>query len=391
MSLKQYIESYLNDFASNPNLFNGEESRDTLLVQNVNPVWNYEAGVTLMGALYMYQATNEKKYIDCIIKYMEYYILEDGTIRYLDLEERNLDKINKGKILFYLYEYTKDERYRVAIETLMDLLRKHPRTSIGNFWHKQIYPHQIWLDGVYMALPLYMDYENRFNKKENYNDIFNQVNNVRKYLYDDKTKLYFHAYDEKKVMKWADKETGLSHNFWLRSMGWYLMALVDLYELSSEEVFEQHKRYGELFKETLKGILLYQDEKTKLFYQLVNLPEVEGNYIETSGSAMIAYSIFKGCRLGLLSREKYYDLGKEMILALEKEKIVSENGKLHLIDICRSAGLGPGEERDGSIEYYLSEPIVRDELKGVGAVMMAYAEYLKVSKYDTTPCVRDSF
>ncbi len=156
------------------------------------------------------------------------------------------------------------------------------------------------------------------------------------------------------------------------------MALIDLYELSSEEVFEQHKQYAVWFKEALKGVLKYQDAESGLFWQLIALPEVEGNYLETSGSAMIAYSILKGCRLKVLQAEKYQAVGERILKALHDQKMVCIDGIWHLKDICEVAGLGPKDERDGSVEYYLSEPIVMDEVKGVGAFMMAYAEHLKL-------------
>ena len=358
--------------------------RDYLVkfAQDDKPLWNYEAGVTLLGAQWLYEVTGDEFYKDRIVEFMDHHILEDGTIKYLDVNELNLDKINSGKILFFLYEQTGEERYKKALEVLIDMLHRHPRTSTGNFWHKTIYPYQIWLDGLYMGLPLYLEYETKFNNNENCNDVYSQMENVRRLLYSDKDHLYYHAYDEKKVMIWADKETGLSHNFWLRSIGWHLMALIDLYEISSEEVFEQHKQYAVWFKEALKGVLEYQDPESGLFYQLIALPDVEGNYIETSGSAMVAYSILQGCRLGVLQEEKYRPMGEKMLNDLLDQKLVCVDGVWHLKDICEVAGLGPKDERDGSVEYYLSEPIVSDEVKGVGATMMAYAEYRKLQAAD---------
>jgi len=364
---ESYFKKYLEDFAGNP-----------------KPLWNYEAGVTLLGAKAMYEVTGDEEYYQRIVEHMDHYILPDGTIRYLDVNERNLDKINSGKILFYLYEKTGEQRYMTALETLVDLLHKHPRTSTGNFWHKEIYPYQIWLDGLYMGLPLYLEYETKYNQKENYNDIFSQMTNVRRLLYNPDKQLYYHAYDEKKVMYWADKETGLSHNFWLRSIGWHLMALIDMYEISSEEVFEQHKQYAIWFKEALRGVLRYQDPESKLFYQLIDLPDEPGNYLETSGTAMIAYCILKGCRLGVLLSEKYRHIGEEILEQLLKQKLVNIDGELHLKDICEVAGVGTyaGKVRDGSIKYYLSEPIVCDEVKGVGATALAYGELLKLRAQD---------
>ncbi len=363
--IREYINSYIDNYN-----------------HSQRPVWNYEDGCVLMGAQYLYEATGEDRYLDCVRIFMDRYIGEDGSIRHYVPTDFNLDKVNNGKSLFFLYKVTGEEKYKKALDLIMSQLRDHPRTECGSFWHKQIYPYQIWLDGLYMAQPLYMQYETMFNGGENYNDITNQFKNARKYLFDDKTRLYYHAYDEKKQMKWADKETGCSHNFWLRSIGWYLMALVDCCELVPEESFEHYKTYAELFKEAVKGILQYQDPETKLFLQLVNMPEVEGNYLETSGSTMVAYAIMKACRLGILQAEKYRRIGEDIWNGILKEKLVMEDGRPHLTGICLVAGLGPKDERDGSVEYYLSEPIVSDEEKGAGVLMMAYSEYLKLAAAD---------
>lgn len=341
--------------------------------------WKYEDGCVLLGALYLYEATEDKKYADFLMNYMDKFIEEDGTILTYEMEKYNIDNISSGKVLFFLYDVTKKEKYRIAIEHLMDQLRSHPRTKCNNFWHKQIYPNQIWLDGLYMAQPFYMEYETRFHGKENYNDIINQFLNVRKYLYNESKGLYYHGYDESRVQPWANKTTGLSKNFWLRSMGWYLMALVDTMSVMSKEIFEHFKTLEGLLKEAMKGILQYQDNSTNLFYQLIDLPEVQGNYIETSGSAMIGYTILKACRLGYLSKEKYQEIGFDILKGLLEYKLTEVDGKLQLNDHCAVAGLGPGDTRDGSVEYYLSEPIVANDLKGVGAFLMLYAEYLKAN------------
>lgn len=363
--LKQYIDNYVAAY----NL----RSR---------PVWNYEDGCVLLGARYLYEAAGEERYLECIRIFMDRYIMEDGAIRFYKPEDYNLDKVNNGRVLFFLYETDQDEKYRMALELLMSQLEKHPRTECGSFWHKAIYPYQIWLDGLYMGQPFCLEYETKFNGRQNYNDIMHQFNNVRTYLFNEDKQLFYHAYDERKQMIWADKESGCSHNYWLRSIGWYLMALVDCFELMSEESFEHCSKFREWFKEALKGILRYQDSQSKLFYQLVDMPDLAGNYLETSGSAMVAYAILKACRLGMLLEEKYRPAGEEILEAIVSEKLKEEGGIWHLTDICLVAGLGPNEERDGSVEYYLSEPIVSDEEKGVGVLMMAYSEYLKLKAAD---------
>lgn len=347
---------------------------------NYKEYWNYEDGCVLMGCRQMHEATGDEAYYEFIATYLKDFIQEDGNIEHYELGKFNIDSINAGKVLFYIYEKTGEEKYRKAIEFIMEQLRAHPRCECGNFWHKNIYPNQIWLDGLYMAQPFYMEYETKYNQKENYNDITRQFVNVRKYLFNDEKKLYYHAYDEAKIQPWCNKQTGCSPNFWLRSMGWYLMALVDVLDNMSQEIYEQYRILGDLFKEAVNGILQYADEDTELFFQVIDRSDVEGNYIETSGSAMVAYAIIKGCRLGILSKEKYADTGIGIIDLLIELNLIEDETGIHLTDICHVAGLGPGEQRDGSVEYYLSEKKVSDDSKGVGPFMMAYAQMLMYEK-----------
>ncbi len=342
--------------------------------------WNYEDGCVLMGAKQIYEVTQDEMYKNFIFRYLADFILDDGTIRNYDTDEYNIDNINAGKILYFAYDQTKDEKYFKAINFLMNQLENHPRTSSGNFFHKKLYPYQIWLDGLYMAQPFYMEYETRFNGKNRYNDILHQFKNTNKYLYNAETKLYYHAYDETRSMFWADSETGCSKNYWLRSMGWFLMALVDVMEVMSKEMYEHYDEYRQLFKEAIDGILRYQDPKSKLFYQVIDHPEVKDNYLETSGTVMIAYALLKGVRLNVLSKEHYITIAKEVFDQLTIHKLVQGvDGLYHLEGICHVAGLGPDDKpyRDGSIEYYLSEDIVSDDSKGVGTWMMALAERLR--------------
>lgn len=365
MDINMSEQTYINKFLEN--------------YKNYKEYWNYEDGCVLMGCQQLYLATGEKKYFDFIVNYLDAVIGDDGVISNYEFGKHNIDGFNAGKVLFLAYEKTGREKYRRAIEFLMDSLREQPRTAEGNFFHKAIYPDQVWLDGLYMAQPFYMEYETKFNKKENYNDILNQFRNVRKYMYDPEKKLCYHGYDAAKVQPWANKETGLSPNFWLRSMGWYLMALIDVIDNMSEEMYEFYREFCDRFKEAIDGILQYMDERTSLFYQVIDHPEAEGNYTETSGSSMVAYAVMKAARLEVISREKYAELGEKIFDSVVREKLRTENGEEHLTDICWVAGLGPGEKRDGSIEYYISEKIVSDDSKGVGPFMMAYAQKLMLN------------
>lgn len=373
--IDKYISDYIGDFK--PSYVTDFNSSFT---NKQTDKWNYEDGCVLMGAWQLYQATKEEHYKDFIMNYVDNAISEDGVIKEYEEELYNIDSVAPGRVLFLAYDETGNEKYKKAIEALIQQLRNHPRTNCGNFWHKNIYPNQIWLDGLYMAQPFYMMYETRFNNKENYNDIINQFKNVRKYIYNKEKGLYYHAYDEAKVQMWADKETGLSPNFWIRSMGWYLMAIIDTMDEMDKEDSEVYNYLKTLFQEAIDGILQYQDKESKLFYQVIDRADVENNYLETSGSSMIAYAIMKGARLEVLDKDKYSIIGKEILENLFEQKLINVDGKLSLTGICGVAGLGPKDTRDGSVEYYLSEPIVSDEQKAVGATMMAYAQYLMLGE-----------
>lgn len=340
--------------------------------------WNYEDGCVLIGCIDLYEATGDTVYRDFVMNYLQTYVMADGSIPNYELRKYNIDSINCGKALFFGLAETGDARYKTAIDFHMQRLREHPRCQCGNFWHKENYPNQIWLDGLYMAQPFYMAYEKHFNKYSQVQDITSQFRNVRRFLYNAEKGLSYHAFDEARIQPWANKETGLSANFWLRSMGWYLMALIDCIDLSSKELYEHYRALVDLFRESLRGLLPYQDAATGMFYQVIDHAEVPGNYLETSGSSMAAYALLKGVRLGVLDPEKYLPLGRKTFEGTAAKYLRADADGMHLGGICAVAGLS--DTRDGSVAYYLSEPIVDDDSKGVGPFMMAYAEYLRAAK-----------
>jgi unsaturated rhamnogalacturonyl hydrolase len=345
--------------------------------QNYKENWNYEDGCILKGIWDLYKSIGEERYKTFVLKYLNQYIDINGNIKGFNPTRYHLDDINSGKVLFDLYEATGEERFRKAIEHLYKQITIQPRTKDGSFWHKDIYPNQVWLDGLYMVMPFYIKYENRFGSKEKLPDICNQFLNVRKYMRNIETGLYYHGFDESRKEAWADKETGLSSNFWGRAEGWFVMALIDVLEEMDEEMLKQYKELGEIFEEAILGLLKYQDSETGMWYQILDKGKQEGNYLETSASLMIAYGILKGCRLGHLLKEyRYYGL-KAFNGTLEKYLIYSEGNPL-LYGICSVAGLGNNPYRDGSYEYYIGEKVVFDDPKGVGALLMVYNEVLKV-------------
>lgn len=340
-------------------------------------IWNYEDGCVLVGLHALYEATGAEAYFDAMKRFIDRYINEDGRIRLYRQEDYNLDFIPAGRVLFPLYARTGRDAYRNAAESLMEQLRHQPRTASGSFWHKAIYPNQVWLDGLYMGMPFYAMYQNRFGDGR-MEDVVLQFVNARRFLFDEAKKLYYHAYNETRDIFWADPKTGLSPNFWTRAIGWHLMALADVYEQLTDE--RQKAELLELWQEAVDGLLPYMDPGSGMFLQLTALPDLAGNYPETSGSLMIAYSLMKGARLGVWRSEAYARRGCEILMAVEATQFRLADGVLHLGGICKGAGLGPDGNfrRDGTAAYYLSEEVVEDEQKGVGVCMMAYAEYLRL-------------
>ena len=341
--------------------------------------WNYEDGCIYAGIMNMYNVTGEEKYYDFVFRNVEKWIDESGKIKNYEISEYNIDNLNSGKVLFPIYEKTKETKYEKAIKELYEQVKTHPRTEERNFWHKNIYPNQVWLDGLYMALPFYLEYENIFDNKQNYDDIYTQILNVVKLMKDQKTGLYYHGYDESKKERWADKETGLSQNFWSRAMGWYVMALVDVLDITDDK-YENKEKLKEVFKNTIDALLNFQDKQNGMWYQVIDKGENPKNYTETSGTLMMAYSILKGCRLGILDNE-YRKYGEKAFNGTVEKYLEKEDGKLHLKGICGVAGLGNTPYRDGSEEYYYSEKLIENDAKGTGPFLMAYSEILYGKKH----------
>jgi unsaturated rhamnogalacturonyl hydrolase len=271
-----------------------------------------------------------------------------------------------------MYNKTQDERYLKAINNTYIQVKNQPRTAEGNFWHKRIYPNQVWLDGFYMVMPFYTLYTNRY-LKQNYQDIISMYQLAEARMFNQELGLYYHGYDASKEIFWANKETGLSQSFWLRSIGWFLCSIVDVYENLEDDAAKQY--FKALFKKSITGILRYLDKDSNMFYQVVDKGGEPGNYLETSGSAMVAYSILKGVRLEILDKN-YYQIGEAIYDGIAHRYLKAENDSLTLGGICLVAGLGPANNlrRDGTYNYYISEAIVENESKGIAPFIMAYIE-----------------
>jgi unsaturated rhamnogalacturonyl hydrolase len=334
------------------------------------PKWNYCHGLVLQAILQVWQQTRNSAYYNYAYDFTELMINNNGEIKGYKPEEYNIDRLNSGKMLFPIYFQTKNPKLEKAITLLRNQMITHPRTTGGSFWHKKIYPHQVWLDGIYMACPFLAQYAAVFNEPALFDDVAAQIIDVRKYLYDYKTGLYYHGWDESRQQKWANPDTGQSPNFWSRSIGWYMMAMTDVLDFLPED----HPKRNEIItilQELCRSIENYRDPKSGMWYQVTNMGDRKGNYVESSASAMFIYTWVKGAQKGYLDKN-YLKKGKKAYNQYVKRFIKQDaDGTLSITDGCSVSGLG-GEKvyRDGSFEYYISEPVRDNDPKATGPFIM---------------------
>jgi unsaturated rhamnogalacturonyl hydrolase len=333
--------------------------------------WQYD--VAMLGQAIARLDTVDEKYANYLKDYMDYFVQDDGQIRIYRQSDYNLDNINPARGLFTLYRYTGEEKYREAIGQFIEQLAHQPRTRSDGFWHKKIYPWQMWLDGIYMSSPFMAEYAATFNQPAWFDTVVHQITLIHSKTYDPATGLLYHAWDESREQKWADPETGVSPHFWGRAIGWYMMALVDVLEFLPED----HPGYGQLtgILDSLSHALLkFRDETGGLWYQVVDMGGREGNYLETSCSAMFTYAFAKGARLGALPAELRGIAGDCFDSMVDYCIITDEDGLPTLKYTCGGAGLGGNPYRDGSYEYYIGEKTRDNDPKGVAPFIMAAIE-----------------
>jgi len=340
--------------------------------------WAYEWGLVAKAIEQVWLKTHDARYYKYVKKNVDEFVDSKGNIKTYRIEEYNLDQINAGKVLFLLYDQTGDERYKKAIYLLRDQLRTQPRTSEGGFWHKQIYPRQMWLDGIYMASPFYAAFGKWFNEPEAFDDVARQIILIAQHTRDQKTGLFYHGWDEGKIQPWANRETGCSPNFWGRAIGWYSMAIPDVLDYMPED-HPQRNKIIDIFRGLVSAIAQVQDNSSGVWYQVLDQQERPGNYLEASASCMFVYAIVKGVRKGYIDKE-YLNVARKGYEGVLKNFIqVDSHGLVNVNWICSVGGLGGqpsynGKYRDGSFEYYISEPIVTNDYKGVGAFILASVE-----------------
>src|SRR5205809_1529544 len=336
--------------------------------------WSYEQGVLLKGIENVWLNTADGKYFTFIQRSIDRFVNDDGTIKTYKLDDYNLDNINEGKLLLTLYRVTEKEKYKKAADLLREQLKTHPRTHEGGFWHKKIYPYQMWLDGLYMGEPFYAEYAATFHDDAAFNDIANQFIWMEKHARDPKTGLLYHAWDESKEQKWANKETGTSPLFWARAMGWYADALVDALDWFPQD-HPKRKDLVDILNRLVNAIEKQQDSKTGLWYDILayNGPGKEKNYLEASASCQYVYAIAKGVRKGYLPAVKI-SIAKKGYDGILTQFIDIENNQTNLKGTVKVSGLGGTPYRDGSFDYYMSEPVIVNDPKGIGAFLLASGE-----------------
>ncbi|MCX2678395.1 glycoside hydrolase family 88 protein [Galbibacter sp. EGI 63066] len=337
------------------------------------PDWDYVHGLVTLAIQKLYHQTKDEKYYVYAKDYADELIDSTGTIETYEIEKYNIDMINAGKILFDLYKTTEDKKYLTAMQTLRTQLEDQPRTPSGGFWHKKIYPNQMWLDGLYMGAPFYAEYTATFEDGKALDDVAKQFELIQKHAIDKETGLLYHGWDESKEMDWADKETGTSPNFWSRSLGWYAMALVDVLDSFPDD----HPKKKELIaylNDLATALVKFQDEESGLWYQVTDMGDREGNYLESTGTSMFTYAMAKGVNKGYLP-EHFIKNAEKAFEGLTQQLIkVHEDGVIDITQACAVAGLGGNPYRDGSYEYYVNERKKDNDPKATGPFIMAALE-----------------
>ncbi len=340
--------------------------------------WTYDTGLVLMGCQRVAQKNGTPKLEQFVNRTIDDLIALDGSIKGYRVDEYSLDNLNMGKVVFSVLEETNDpghkQRYEKALRLLRSQMKTHPRTSDGGFWHKQIYPHQLWLDGAYMAGPFLAKYARVFNEPDLFDQVAQELIVLERHTRDPKTGLLHHGWDESRAERWANPKTGTSPSFWGRAMGWYAMALVDVIELMPKTHAKRNALVAILHR-LAAAVAATQDKQAGVWWQVLDAPKRDKNYLEASASAMFVYALSKGVRNGWLDSGKYAPVAERGYRGiLENFVDINENGGLELKNVCKVAGLGGTPYRDGTYEYYTSAEVVANDPKGVGAFILASLE-----------------
>jgi unsaturated rhamnogalacturonyl hydrolase len=335
--------------------------------------WHYEHGFMLLALERVWRATGDDRYGRYIRDVIDSLVDPTGDIRTYTITDFNLDQINPGRSLFTLLSETKEPRYGRAMAGLREQLRWQPRTREGGFWHKLIYPHQIWLDGVYMAGPFLAQYAATFNEPEAFDEVAREILLVEQHLRDSRTGLYYHGWDESRLQRWANPDTGCSPHFWGRAVGWYAMAMVDVLD-TLPLAHRQRSRIIAVLRDLVAAMGRVQDRASGVWRQVLDQGDRPGNYLEASASCMFVYAMAKGVRCGYLDAG-WLETARRGYDGILRQFVVADAAAgASLTQVCSVGGLGGVPYRDGSFEYYIGEPVVANDYKGVAAFILASCE-----------------
>ena len=341
--------------------------------------WSYDKGTLLQGFVAATEATGDSAYDTYVRAAVDQVVDAQGNIKDFPNEPHSSDQILMGRQLLHLYRETHEERYAKAARHVMDEVAQLPRNRAGGFWHKQIYPTQMWLDGLYMVEPFYAEYASTFHDSTAFVDIAHQFTLIENKTRDPKTGLLYHGWDESRQQPWADKQTGLSSQFWARAIGWYAMALVDTlaYFPANDPGREQ---LLQVLQRLAPALMAAQDSEKGVWWEVLNRPGAPGNFVEASASCMYVYALEKGVRLHYLPASDLAAARKGWAGILTQFVKTDSDGTVHLTGVVRGAGLGGTPYRSGTYEYYTTERIVSDDPKGIGAFLMAGSEEVRLEK-----------
>ncbi len=334
--------------------------------------WNYELGTLLQGVRAVWLTNVDPRDFNYIKASVDALVAPDGSIPTLKPEEHQLDNILLGRQLLFLYGVTQDRRYLTAATFLWNQLAAQPRNSEGGYWHKQRYPNQMWLDGLYMAEPFRAEYASISHHPEEFKDITRQFVLMEQHARDPKTGLLYHGWDASKQERWANKQTGDSQQFWARGIGWYMMALVDTLDYYPEADPGRAQLIAILRREAA-AVARYQDKKTGLWFTMMNKPGEKGNYFESSSACMFVYALAKGVRRGDLPKS-YLAVAQRGYKGILTHFVQTQGDDVSLTGTVKASGLGGDPYRDGTYAYYIGEKVVTNDPKGVGAFLLASTE-----------------
>lgn len=345
------------------------------------PRWGYTHGLVVKSMLEEWKHTGDSTYYDYAKIYADSLIDADGRILTMKYLSFNIDNINAGKILFDFYARTGDERYKIAMDTLRKQMQEQPRTSEGGFWHKLRYPHQMWLDGIFMASPYLAQYGSTFGEPTLQDEAVKQILLIARKTHDPATGLYYHGWDESREQKWANPETGCSPNFWSRSIGWYGAAIVDVLDYLPQENAGRDSVL-QILQGLAQAMVKYQDPQSGTWYQVTDQGARKGNYLESSATALFVYTLAKAINRGYIGNEYIAPVQKAFDGMVATFTRLEEDGTYTLTNCCAVAGLGgnSGKYRDGSFEYYIGEPVIENDPKSVGAFILAAIEYERMKE-----------